>query len=295
MGFFSNLFKRQESNSEEYVDFLLNELEKVKSENDELLKNEKNMIAELQEQLQKKAEENAELREKIDDLQKDDAGDVKLKEEYDRMCSKVISLQNEVKAESEKYKETSEQLKELQSQVNEYEAGYRDVMKHISKARQEADILVGNAQEQAKQLKEDAQNEAERLKTDALEKANQTKQKAKEEAERLSADTRERALRSAAEAEEEIKQYRFRIERELQEKARENDEKIMIARYRFSEYVNTFNNIKRTLTESYNEIGRLLEAMPVRIEDLLVDHSVWPADGGNENEIEDKGCKKESL
>ena len=57
MGFFSNLFKGSQTekaeNNQEYVEYLLKQLEKAKEEKEEALKKEKDLVSELQGKLEK--------------------------------------------------------------------------------------------------------------------------------------------------------------------------------------------------------------------------------------------------
>lgn len=247
MGLFSNLFKQDEKTNEEYLEFLLTKLEKIKTEKAMLEAGENSQLSDLQAQIQKEKQENEELKKQIVNLQRSEGGDSGLKEEYDRMCSKMIFLQKQIKIEEEKQNEKNQELETLRGQLKEYENGYQDVIKYVSKAKEDADALLISARTDAEKIISDAQKEADRL----------------------LAEAKESSFKKTAEIEKELKLYQLKIEKEMREKERRKDEQMALAKYRFQEYVRTFDGLQRQLGEIYNEIGHLLDNMPERLSDVV--------------------------
>lgn len=255
MGIFERFFRHiqkpseEEHEFEEYTARLLDELEKLRTENARALEKERCVAEDLQKQIEKEKEEKETLKEEIARLQEKGGEDERLKGELAQMQGQVASLQARFQSDRESQAEKDRELTQMREQMKEYESGYYDTIKYISQAKRDVDDLLSNAREESAKILADAQEKAEKIVTDGKEKAD----------------------RHAAEMESELKLYRFKVEKELEEKEKENEEKFVVAKYRLGEYINMFNSLQSSLMENYNEMGKLIKRMPLHIENLLLE------------------------
>ena len=237
MGFFSNWFKglqkEEQTNNDEYVEYLLKELEKAKTENAQALEKEKRLMAQIE-----AAQEN----------QKDDAD-----REKAELRAQVEAMREELEKNARRLEEGAwqkeKELKELKERLKEYESSYPQMSKYISQAKEDADAIRLSAKSESEEILLSA----------------------KTKSEEILASAKESSLKLEAETKAKTDLYRHKVEKKLRERARENEEKFNIARCQMKEYLDAFNRIQSSLVKNYNELGQWIEKMPIRIEDLFSD------------------------
>lgn len=149
---------------------------------------------------------------------------------------KIISdFQEKEKGQTE---ENEKKLAELQEQLKNYEGSYSDFSRFMTMAKKEAEQTVAKAKQEAEMAMAKAEMDAEKITT-------------------------------AAKAEALLHQKN--VEKELKEQAKANEQKYTIAKYKLMEYLNALNNTQSKLIETYNELGALVQKMPIRIDDLFSD------------------------
>lgn len=201
MSIFSKIFggsrAREEEKDQEYIEYLLDEVERLKEQNIEEVNKErektnqeKEAVRELQKALEQAKAEKAELERQFDEYKE----------------------QEQVKAEQEDDKQ--DRIETLEKKLSEYEMNYDTVSRYFTMAK----------------------NDAEKIVTDA-----------KQEAEAL----------------------RFDTEAELQIQREENVRQFEQAKQRIQDYLYALNRTQAALIENYNEFGRLVEKMPLRLEDVF--------------------------
>lgn len=158
-----------------------------------------------------------------------------LKKETNRTLEEEHKKVSELQAKFEKEQEEKEALKK---KISDYEGSYSDFSKIISAAKLEAGDTVEKARQEAKTALLTARQDAERITTAA-----------KAEAALLKQNT----------------------EKQLKEKAKADEQRYTIAKYKLMEYLNSINKTQSKLVETYNELGELIQKMPLRIDDLLSD------------------------
>ena len=140
MGFFSNWFKglqkEEQTNNDEYVEYLLKELEKAKTENAQALEKEKRLMAQIE-----AAQEN----------QKDDAD-----REKAELRAQVEAMREELEKNARRLEEGAwqkeKELKELKERLKEYESSYPPLSKYISQAKEDADAIRLSATSEAEEI-----------------------------------------------------------------------------------------------------------------------------------------------
>ena len=228
MGFFSGLFRRSQKSeneyNDEYVEYLLEELEKARSEKDRTL--------EAQEELKKELEtERAAKNEAVASAKAD-------------LERQVEELKKALDTDDSK-----EEIAELQNKLREYESSYEEISKYIAQAKEDAEGIRTSAKTESDSLISSARARSEEM----IESAKDNSRKLEAEA-RINADL-----------------YQARIEANLKKKISEREERFTSAIYQFKEYLDAFNRIQNTLVKNYNELGQLIEKMPIKIEDLYSD------------------------
>ena len=126
----------------------------------------------------------------------------------------------------------------MQEQLKNYEGSYSDFSRFMTMAKKEAEQTVAKAKQEAEMAMAKAEMDAEKITT-------------------------------AAKAEALLHQKN--VEKELKEQAKANEQKYTIAKYKLMEYLNALNNTQSKLIETYNELGALVQKMPIRIDDLFSD------------------------
>lgn len=137
--FFSSLFHSGKKEDHEYTDFLINELEDLKSKSEKADEENKNKIEELQQKIR-------DDRNEIESLQKQ-------LEEY--------------KNKNENLLKNSSEIDSLNDRLNEYEDSYEAFSALMQKAKKEAEETILNARQEAEEKIQNANIEAEKIRNKA--------------------------------------------------------------------------------------------------------------------------------
>lgn len=229
---FFNGYQREEV--DEYIDSLVQELERFKAEMTRRLEAEQKKIEELQEKIDAGKEEKTDLLEKIESMER-----------------------QEQSSKKEDFEHTAE-LKALKQKVQDYEKNYSNLANVLANAKVEADHILTSAKTDAKALKDEAKQNAESLTSIAQRDSEKMKREAEMAAELISRTAKEKA-----------DAYRQQVEADLKKKREEDSQKFKAAKYNLIEYLNALNNSQSKLIETYNELGVLVKKMPIRIDDIF--------------------------
>ena len=67
----------------------------------------------------------------------------------------------------------------------------------------------------------------------------------------------------------EVDEYRAQAERDLEKKRKKNEDDFMLAKYKLMNYLKALNDTQNKLVTTYNDLGALVEKLPLRIGDIL--------------------------
>ncbi len=234
------------------------------------------------------------LQSEMDNLQMEKNG---LQSEMDNLKTKNISLQAErdsLQAERDSLRTANSdlqlQLMELESQVdrltkearerqveqsfdaNPVDSQLQEKMKDYDKKFAMLAVVLANAEVEKAQVVADAKANADKIVDEAKEKALQCQQEAEEKAMLCQREAEEKAALCQQEAEEKIK-----------ERWKEEEERHIIAKHRIKEYLKSLNKYQTQLVDTYNQLGRLVEGMPLRLENIIDGEFIESSDVKNEN------------
>lgn len=193
-------------------------------------------------------------------------------------------LQNRVEELEQQLEEKQRQL-ELQRQQLADQTGDKDLLEQQKKALQEKECALRQKEEefekriaaQSEQVVENAQDSAkvkeleEKIKeyeahADSVDRTlalvEKTVYEAKMEAETL-----------VREGKAEADRYRQETELQLEKKRKKNEDEFMLAKYKLMHYLQALNDTQNKLVKTYNELGELVEKLPLRIGDILSEDS----------------------
>lgn len=212
MSIFSKIFggakAREEEKDQEYMEYLLEEVEKLKEQKIEEVNKEKEKTIQ-----EKKAAE--ELQAALEQVKAEKA---ELERQFDEYKEKA-----QIKSEREEDKQN--RIEALEKKLSEYEMNYDTISKYFTMAKSDAEKIVTDARQEAEQLTFEKKREMEAM--------------------------------------------RFHTEAELQIQREENIRQFEQAKQRVQDYLHALNRTQAALIENYNELGRLVEKMPLRLEDVF--------------------------
>lgn len=90
-------------------------------------------------------------------------------------------------------------------------------------------------------------------------------------AEKTVYEAKEEAAKIVAEGKARAEEYRRKTERNLDKKRKKNEDEFMLAKYKLMSYLKSLNDTQNKLITTYNELGELVEKLPLRIGDILSD------------------------
>ena len=149
-GFFTSLFGGNKKESNEYADFLIKELESLKSESEKTIQENKSKIEELQKEMSND-------KDKIEQLQK------QLKEYKDKN-ENLLKNDGDVEALTRRLREYEDSYETFSSLVQNAK---KEAEQTILKARQEAEQRIANANLEAEEIKSRAKAKAETFQKEA--------------------------------------------------------------------------------------------------------------------------------
>ena len=249
------LFNGYQKNAvDEYVEDLMHELEDLR---EDALKAQS--AGQLRAQLDEIRQENERLQESLQEksrrLEEEAEQKQRLVAEHEKQLSdgeqRLADIDRELKEKEQLLKEKEEQLQKFLQRENaleaerqrfaslndQYEENEEKLKRYENDYSSFMDLMV-NMKSQARQIVTDAQSEAEKI-TD----------KAKLEA----------------------LDYRQNVEKELKKKKEDESLKFQLARFRISEYLESLNRSQNKLISVYEEFGRLVGQLPLRLGDVFSD------------------------
>lgn len=206
---------------DEYVEFLVNELDSLKEETARALEEQKQKITALEIQITKEREEKEGLQEKIHFNE-------------DRVNQKNL--------------EQEEKIRDMEGKIKKYEESYEAVPRVLAMAKTDAEKIVLEAKSNAGQI---------------------------------IAEARESAKQMTEEADKEAFALRKKAEGEIQEKRKIEEHNYMVAKHKLQEYLDSLNATQSRLISTYNELGKLVNQMPIRLTDVLSDEPMELLDSPN--------------
>lgn len=129
----------QKEEVDEYIEFLVDEMESLKEETNRALEKEHGNLAQLQEKLEKEQKEKEALQEKMEQMQ---------------------SAQSGFDAKDQELQDKDQKLHQLEEQLKKYEESYKAVSELYSMAKENAEKLVTQAQVDADTITSTAKAEA---------------------------------------------------------------------------------------------------------------------------------------
>ena len=279
------LFNGYQKNAvDEYVEDLMQELEDLRQD---AIKAQS--VGQLRTQLEEISHENERLQESLQEknrkLEEEAEEKQRLIAEHEKQLSdgkqRLLDIDRQLKAREQLLKEKEQQLQQqlmekeqqLQQQKSEFEAERQRLssindqyMENEEKLkRYENDYssfmdLMVNMKSQARQIVTDAQTDAEEILLMARKDADDITTTAQSEAEKITDKAKLEAL-----------DYRQNVEAELKKKKEDESLKFQLARFRISEYLESLNRSQNKLISVYEEFGRLVGQLPLRLGDVFSD------------------------
>lgn len=211
------------------------------------------------------------LRQELEDLQEDAKRGRSAEQLLSQMEKENEELRNQLQAQTEKLEKETEQRLQLQKKQQEIQKEYDRLKELTAKSAEneeklrkyESDYsgfmaLMVNMKEQARQIVTEAQADAEQVLV-----------MAKKEADGITTTARQNAEKIEKQAKNEAESYRESVETELEEKRQEEARKFELARFKVAGYLESLNRSQNKLLEVYEEFGRVVERLPLRIGDVF--------------------------
>ena len=199
---------------DEYVEFLVNELDSLKEETARMLEEQKQKMSELELRITQEQEEKEKLLKKVHDSEEQ---------------------------ANQKNIEREEKVRNMEEKLRKYEESCEAVPRVMAMAQTDAEKIVSAAKTNAGQILSDA---------------------------------RENAKRMSEEADKEVFALRKKTEEELQARKEIEERNYMAAKYKLKEYLDSLNATQSRLISTYNELGKLVNQMPIRLEDVFSEESM---------------------
>ena len=184
------------------------------------------------------------------------------------LLQKIEDLETEIqegraaKASNSQLQEENERLKEqlrLQTEKLDTErAADKEKLKKYESEYSGFMSLMVSMKEEAKKIVTDAQSDAEEV-----------LRMAKKDADKITSAAREDAEKIREQAKTEADSCRQKVEEELFRKQEEEAEKFETARHKISEYLDSLNRSQNKVIDVYEEFGRIVEQLPLRLGDVF--------------------------
>ena len=231
------------------------------SEHEKQLSNEKQRLEDIDRELRNREQQ---LKEKELQLQQ-------LKEK-ELQLQQLQQQENAFKEERQRLASLNDQYAEKEEKLKRYENDYSSFM----------DLMV-NMKSQARQIVTDAQSDAEEILLMAKKDADEITSSAQSEAEKITDRAKLEAL-----------DYRENVEKELKKRKEDESLKFQLARFRISEYLESLNRSQNRLISVYEEFGRLVGQLPLRLGDVFSDEPFELLDDPEKSQSESSSPKKDT-
>lgn len=249
---------------DDYVDELIKEVDELR---EDALKGQS--VEQLNEQIRLLELEKEKLQEQVKTLEAGNSQKEQVIAEQEKQISmhqkqldemKLHSQQREQKFEEERRRFASldTQLMEKDEKLKKYENDYSDFM----------DLMV-NMKSQARQIVMDAKSDAEEILLMAKKDAEEITSTAQTDAEKITFSAQADAEKITDQVKLDVEAYCQNVEKEMGRRREAEAEKFKMARYKIAGYLESLNRSQNKLLEVYEEFGRIVGQLPLRLGDVF--------------------------
>lgn len=232
----------QKSEVDEYLEDMMIELEDLRRDA------QKGQAAErLRVQMEQMETEKEELQEQLRTREEEIQALTRQLEEKEHLLQQLQEEESRLQEEKKHLSDLNEQFAEKEEKLRKYESDYSSFM----------DLMV-NMKSQARKIVTDAQADAEEILRMAKKDADDITSSAQSDAEKIT----DQAKMSA-------RDYQQDVEKQMEKKQKEEELKFQLARFKISEYLESLNRSQNMLIEVYEDFGRLVGQLPLRIGDVF--------------------------
>lgn len=196
------------------------------------------------------------------------------RDEVDRYIENLLDGLEELKEEQEdSVQQLQEEVEQLRQQIAQQEQQLQEKEQQLNAGEEERRQL----KDQVKQLREQPEEDPQ-----TAEKVEELQKKVREYEDRYDSVNRvlslaEKTVRDAqveaagivTSGKSEVDEYRVQAERDLEKTRKKNEDDFMLAKYKLMNYLKALNDTQNKLVTTYNELGELVEKLPLRIGDIL--------------------------
>ena len=259
----------QKSEVDEYLEDMMIELEDLRKDA------QMGQAAErLRVQMEQMETEKVELQEQLRTREEEMQAVTRQLEEKERLLQQLQEEESRLQEEKKRLSDLNGQFAEKEEKLRKYESDYSSFM----------DLMV-NMKSQARKIVTDAQADAEEI-----------LRMAKKDADDITSSARSDAEKITDQAKMSARDYQQDVEKQMEKKQKEEELKFQLARFKISEYLESLNRSQNMLIEVYEDFGRLVGQLPLRIGDvfseepfeLLAEQGKEKASGESKKEAEEK-------
>lgn len=270
---------RQDAFKAQSAGQLRTQLEEIRQENERLQESLQEKSRKLEEEAEQKqlliSEHEKQLsneKQRLEDIDKELRNREQQLKEKELQLQQLQQQENAFKEERQRLASLNDQYAEKEEKLKRYENDYSSFM----------DLMV-NMKSQARQIVTDAQSDAEEILLMAKKDADEITSSAQSEAEKITDRAKLEAL-----------DYRQNVEKELKKRKEDESLKFQLARFRISEYLESLNRSQNRLISVYEEFGRLVGQLPLRLGDVFSDEPFELLDDPEKSQSESSSPKKDT-
>ena len=270
---------RQDAFKAQSAGQLRTQLEEIRQENERLQESLQEKSRKLEEEAEQKqlliSEHEKQLsneKQRLEDIDRELRNREQQLKEKELQLQQLQQQENAFKEERQRLTSLNDQYAEKEEKLKRYENDYSSFM----------DLMV-NMKSQARQIVTDAQSDAEEILLMAKKDADEITSSAQSEAEKIT----DRATLEALD-------YRQNVEKELKKRKEDESLKFQLARFRISEYLESLNRSQNRLISVYEEFGRLVGQLPLRLGDVFSDEPFELLDDPEKSQSESSSPKKDT-
>ena len=270
---------RQDAFKAQSAGQLRTQLEEIRQENERLQESLQEKSRKLEEEAEQKqlliSEHEKQLsneKQRLEDIDRELRNREQQLKEKELQLQQLQQQENAFKEERQRLTSLNDQYAEKEEKLKRYENDYSSFM----------DLMV-NMKSQARQIVTDAQSDAEEILLMAKKDADEITSSAQSEAEKITDRAKLEAL-----------DYRQNVEKELKKRKEDESLKFQLARFRISEYLESLNRSQNRLISVYEEFGRLVGQLPLRLGDVFSDEPFELLDDPEKSQSESSSPKKDT-
>ena len=270
---------RQDAFKAQSAGQLRTQLEEIRQENERLQESLQEKSRKLEEEAEQKqlliSEHEKQLsneKQRLEDIDRELRNREQQLKEKELQLQQLQQQENAFKEERQRLASLNDQYAEKEEKLKRYENDYSSFM----------DLMV-NMKSQARQIVTDAQSDAEEILLMAKKDADEITSSAQSEAEKITDRAKLEAL-----------DYRQNVEKELKKRKEDESLKFQLARFRISEYLESLNRSQNRLISVYEEFGRLVGQLPLRLGDVFSDEPFELLDDPEKSQSESSSPKKDT-